>query len=471
MRITLCGAAGEVTGSCYWIEHDGHSILVDCGLFQGDRDAGERNRRPFPFAARKLEAVLLTHAHLDHTGRLPILVRDGYTGPIYATPASIDIARLILADSAAIQLADAERTKRRAPRQDGGAVEPLYLPEHVDQAIRLFRRARYDDSFEVVPGLAARFVESGHILGSTSIELIATSRSDVGSQPQRVVFSGDIGPRGTPLLRDPVTFERAELVFLESTYGTHDHRPLDETSAEFEQILAAAARHRDKVLIPAFAVGRTQQLFYHLAEAIRTQRIPRFPIFLDSPMAIEATELYRRFASLYDAEATALATRSQFEVDLSELRYARTPADSIELNDLPGPCLIIAGAGMCTGGRIVHHLKHNLWKEECVVIMVGYQAHGTLGRQLVNGAEEVRIFGEQVRVRARVHTLGGFSAHAGQSELADWFAPLAPARPRLVLTHGEPAARAALASVIEQRFGLRAESPKYGDVVELPQRS
>ncbi|MFN0058099.1 MAG: MBL fold metallo-hydrolase [Planctomycetota bacterium] len=468
MRITLCGAAGEVTGSCYWIEHDGHSILVDCGLFQGDRNAGERNRRPFPFAAREIEAVLLTHAHLDHTGRLPMLVRDGFTGPIHATPASMEIARLILDDSAAIQVADAERMRRRALRQDGYSAEPLYLPEHVEKAIRLLRPARYNKSFTVVPGLAARFVDSGHILGSTSIELIATSRRETGSQPQRVIFSGDIGPRGTPLLRDPVTFEHAELVFLESTYGTHDHRSLAATTAEFEQILAAAGRNRDKVLIPAFAVGRTQQLFYHLAEAVRTGRIPRFPIFLDSPMAIEATELYRRFDSLYDVEAAALATRNQFEVDLSELKYARTPADSIALNDLPGPCLIIAGAGMCTGGRIVHHLKHNLWKEECVVIMVGYQANGTLGRQLVNGAEEVRIFGEPVRVRARVHTLGGFSAHAGQSELADWFAPLAKSRPRLVLTHGEPKARAALTGVIEQRFGLSAESPTYGDVVELP---
>ena len=329
---------------------------------------------------------MLTHAHLDHCGRLPLLTREGFRGPIHATPASADFAMLVLEDAARIQVADVERQNRRLERQGRPLVEPLYLPRDVEVVEGRFQPLRYGESREIAKGINLRFSDAGHILGSASVELAV----DDGGRQRTLIFSGDLGPKGVPMLCDPVPPEPAsapDLVVMESTYGDHDHRPMDGTLEEFRQILADAIRAQEKVLIPAFAIGRTQQILYHMAEFIRRGELPKFPIYLDSPMAIKAMALYRTHRDLFDEEATGLVKEHRFEKDLSQLHYTETAEESRAINNLRGMAVIIAGSGMCEGGRIVHHLKHNLWKSNVHVVIVGYQSAGSLGGQLVHGAE------------------------------------------------------------------------------------
>ncbi|HTN74393.1 MAG TPA: MBL fold metallo-hydrolase [Pirellulaceae bacterium] len=463
MRIRLCGAAGEVTGSCYLVETDRAQVLVDFGMFQGTATARAQNREHAWLAAKKLDAVVLTHGHLDHIGRLPILVRQGFKGPIFATPSSIEVAKLILLDSAGLQAADAKRANLKRVRSGMAPLPPLYEEPDVERLMAFMQPIEYGERREIAPGISVRLEDAGHILGSASIEMTV----EENGQQRVIVFSGDIGPKGAPLLRDPTTFDHADLVFLESTYGDRDHRPLDETVVEFREILQAAQRMNAKVLIPAFAIGRTQQILFHLATMIRQGELRRLPIYIDSPMAIKATEIYHRHPSVMDDETKALNAVKQLASDLSEVRYSVTAQESMQLNDTNEACLIIAGSGMCNGGRILHHFKHGLWRENVHVVIVGFQGHGTLGDALVHGARYVKIHGERVIVRAKVHTLGGFSAHAGRTELLEWFAPLAKSQPRVVLTHGEPSPRKSLGEELGRRYGVRAEYPLLGDSIEL----
>jgi len=463
MKITVYGAAGEVTGSAYLVETDRARLLVDFGLFQGGARAEARNTLPAGLAAGRLDAVLVTHAHLDHTGRLPLLLRGRYQGPIYATEITRELTGLILRDSAKVQAHDLERTNRKRARAGKPPLQPLYGLAEVEQVLGLFQTVSLDEPFEPVAGVTARYAGAGHMLGSACIEL----RVRENGHPKTVVFSGDLGPTRLALVPDAEPLEGADLVFLECTYGDRDHKPMPETLAEFRGILQEAVQHRARVLVPAFAVGRTQQILYHLDELFCAGTLPPFPVYLDSPMAIEATEIYRRHPDLFDEAARSLQQTCPVARQHEYLRPTPTPQDSMQLNDAPGPCLIMAGAGMCNAGRILHHLRHGLWRPETVVIIVGYQGVETLGRQLVDGAKTVRIFGETVAVKARIHTLNGFSAHAGQSALLDWFAHLAPARPRVVLTHGEARARQPLAALLHQRFDVVPVLPSFGERIEL----
>ncbi|MCZ7636535.1 MAG: MBL fold metallo-hydrolase [Verrucomicrobia bacterium] len=322
----------------------------------------------------------------------------------------------------------------------------------------------YDRPVNVAPGVRAWFLEAGHLLGSASIRL----EVDEGERRRTVVFSGDLGPKGAPILRDAECVrEPADAVFLESTYGDHDHRPFADTLAEFRELLAKAVEAKGKILVPTFAVGRAQLMLVLLAAFFRRGELPRFPVFLDSPMAAEASRIYLDHPELFDEELTALNGERPLRADLETLRITTTADESKTINDVPGPCLVLAGAGMCNAGRILHHLRQNLWKPETRVLIVGYQSEGTLGRQLVEGAKHVSIFGEKVMVRARVHTLGGFSAHAGQTDLLAWFDCLAGSRPRVFLTHGEPRGREGLARQIRDRYRLEAALPELGEVLEL----
>ena len=463
MKIYFHGAAGDVTGSAYHVKTRHASVLVDLGLFQGGRQAEAKNRRLPKLAGGKLDAVVLTHGHLDHVGRLPILTKRGYDGPIFCTQATIDLASLIIRDAANIQEADLARENRRRERAGLPPFEPLYEPDDARRLGPLTKSVEYDKVVEVAPGIQARFVEAGHMLGSASIEL--TIEEDGARKV--VVFSGDLGPRGAPLLRDPVPFRRADVLIMESTYGDRDHRPLSKTLVEARQILTKAVKAKGKVLIPTFAVGRTQVLLYYLAAAFRNKTLPRFPVFVDSPMAIEATKIYAKHTDLFDEEALAMVKAGELRRNLDIVRPCPTPADSKALNDVDGPCVIMAGAGMCNAGRILHHLRHNLHKPETTVLIVGYQSPGSLGRRLVDGEKYVSIFHDRITVNASVHTLGGFSAHAGQTDLLNWFATVAPSRPRLILTHGENQARQALAQLIKAQHGIRAHCPNLGDVVEV----
>jgi metallo-beta-lactamase family protein len=462
MKITILGAAGgEVTGSAYLVQTKSARVLVDCGLFQGGKRAENLNRAALP--VKNLDAVLITHGHLDHTGRLPLLARAGYSGPVFATQATIEMSALILRDSAHIQTQDIERVNRKRERAGEPPLEPLYTPAHAEAVIERFKPVPYRQAVTVAPGIQAVWAEAGHMLGSASIQLIA----DDGGKSKRVVFSGDLGPKNAPILRDSEPFRQADLVFLESTYGDRDHQPFAETVEEFNAIVKDAVDTRGKILVPTFAVGRAQLLMLLLSRLFRRKQVRPFPLFLDSPMAIAATEIYLHHRELFDEETLKYIAQKPVREDLKTLKLCVTAEDSKKINDQPGPLLVMAGAGMCNGGRILHHLKANLWKPGTHVVIVGYQGDGSLGRRLVNGEKLVSIFGEKIAVKAQVHTLGGFSAHAGQTDLLAWFNVIAPSRPRVVLTHGENEPRGILAKLIQQRFKLKPQLPALNEVIEL----
>lgn len=462
MKITLHGAAGEVTGSSYQVQTEHASVLVDFGLFQGHDLTMGSNAVPRQLDLAKLDCVILTHAHLDHTGRLPLLAKQGYKGPVYATPASIDLTKLILEDSAKLQEQDAERVSRKRVLHGRPPVEPLYTSEDAAAVFEWFQPLPYVTPVKIAPGISVRMYEAGHILGAASIEMTITE----GDKEKVVVFSGDIGPRDAPILRNAACLAYADLVLMESTYGDRDHRSMADTIAEFRQAIMSAVKAKGKILIPTFAVGRAQVILLQLARMMEERLIPTIPVILDSPMAIAATRIHASHPELFDEEMTREVGRSGFLKHLT-IRNSVTADDSRALNDLVGPCVILAGAGMCDAGRIVHHLRHNLSLPGTVVMIVGYQSPGSLGRRLVEGEKSVNIFGEPVPVRAAVHSLGGFSAHAGQTDLLEWFGCLAPKKPRLVLTHGEDRGRIPLAAMIEKRFGITARLPFLGEVIDV----
>jgi metallo-beta-lactamase family protein len=463
MKIYFHGATGDVTGSAYHVKTKHASVLVDCGLFQGGKEARAKNRYRSRLEGGKLDAVVLSHAHLDHVGRLPLLTKHGYEGPIYATRATLDVATLILRDAFYLQKADLERENRKRTRSGLAPLEPLYEEQDVRRLRPLTKSIAYEQRLEVAPGVQVRLVDAGHVIGSASVELTV----EENGQKKVLVFSGDLGPRGAPLLRDPVPFKSADVVIMESTYGDRNHRSLHETAIEARKIVAKAIEARAKIFVPVFAVGRTQLMLYLLAAAFRNRTLPRFPVYLDSPLAIEATKVYGRHNELFDQEARAMVKSGELRRTLESVRFCPSATESRLLNNMKGPCMIMAGSGMCTGGRILHHLRHNLYRPEMAVLIVGFQSPGTPGRQLVDGAKSVSILGERVVVRASIHTMGGLSAHADQKGLLEWFGSLAPSRPRLILTHGENRARTALSGLIRSRHGFRPECPNMGDVIEV----
>lgn len=463
MKIYFHGATGDVTGSAYHVKTKHASVLVDCGLFQGGKEERAKNRQRARLESGRLDAVVLTHAHLDHVGRLPLLTQQGYQGPIYATQATFDVARLILRDAFYLQKADIERENRKRVRSGLAPLDPLYEEKDVLRLKPLVKAIAYNQLVQVAPGVQVRLVDAGHVIGSASVELTV----EENNKKKVVIFSGDLGPRGAPLLNDPVPFDRADAVIMESTYGDRNHRSLHETAIEARKIVAKAIEAKAKILVPVFAVGRTQLLLYLLAAAFRNKTLPRFPIYLDSPLAVEATKIYGRHNELFDQEAQAMVKSGDLRENLQSARFCPTPQDSRALNDVKGSCMIMAGSGMCTGGRIMHHLRHNLHRPETAVLIVGFQSPGTLGRQLVDGEKSVSIFGEKVSVRASIHTMGGLSAHAGQDDLLNWFSAVAPSRPRVIITHGEDRARKAFSELIRSQHGLRPECPNLGDVIEI----
>ncbi len=452
MKIKVCGAAGEVTGSFYLVETDRARLVVDAGMFQGG-NAEEKNKLPEGIAAEKLDCIILTHAHLDHCGRIPLLLKAGFRGPIFTTDATIELTEIVLEDAAKLQQQDAEKTNRA----------PLYTIEDVKPFRPLTKSIPFHTKIPVADGVEARFFDAGHILGAASIELTIEEKGRVFV----VVFSGDLGPLEEPIVRKYDTLQQADLVFLESTYGDRDHKPYPATVAEFEQIVTAAAQKGGKIIIPTFAIERAQQIIYQLAILFYEKKVSPFPVYIDSPMAIKATKVFMSHPDLLDEECTTWREKGLF--DMFGHYFIPTPSveESKKLNSLSGPMVILAGSGMCTGGRILHHLKHNLHNSAVSIMIVGYQAEGTLGRQLVDGAKSLRIYGEEIQVNATVHTLNGFSAHAGQSDLLHWVSTLVECKPRIVLTHGENMQRHALATQILQKFQLPCTLPNLFDILEL----
>ena len=460
LELEFFGAAGEVTGSCHVLHVAGRRVLLDCGLIQGGHDAAERNRRPFPFEAHEIDAVLLSHAHIDHCGRLPLLVQRGFRGPIYTNAACRDLLPILLRDTAELAARDAERSNRRRDPQQPPVV-PLFDADDVDRTLERIRTLRYDERTKVFPGLDVCARDAGHILGSSSLELWCTE----GVLARKIVFSGDLGQYDSPILQDPHRFETADLVLMECTYGERLHRDRAATVRELGDIIAAAGHDRGNVLIPAFAIGRSQELLYLLGKNFDAWQLRRWQIFLDSPMAIEASTVYWRHAERYDAEALRMRAAFTAMPVLTNLHLCRTPDESRAINALRSHALVIAGSGMCNGGRILHHLAHNLERHECHVVITGFQAPGTLGRALVDRAPFVRIHGHSIRVAAKVHTLGGLSAHGDQDDLMKWYESFGD-RPPVCLVHGEPRSADALRAKLESR-GSRARVAAAGDRLDL----
>ena len=466
MDISFHGAAGEVTGSCLLITVGGKQLLLDCGLIQGSAAEEARNRRAFPFNPQAIDAVVLSHAHLDHSGRLPLLVKGGFRGPIYTHRATRDLSRIMLLDAAALAERDAVIETRKRQRQARTAVEPLYTRAEAEAAVRQFRALDYDSEQDILPGVRLRLRDAGHILGSAIVELWLTE----GTTTRKLVFSGDLGHRGAPILRNPATVREADLVILESTYGDRNHRSWNATWQELGEVFRAATQHAGNILIPAFAIGRTQELLYVFKQHWREWGLDRWTVFLDSPMAIAATEVYAHHANLFNDKDKDRRRRDGDLFALPNLHFSRTSSQSMAINRIQSGAVIIAGSGMCNGGRIRHHLKHNVWREQCHVIFTGFQARGTLGRQLVDGAPRVRLWGESVRVAAQLHTVGGLSAHADQEGLLAWYRGFGQPLPPVALVHGEPIAIDGLAARLKTlRAPVIVPTPSERlDLTDLP---
>lgn len=452
MDVSFHGAAGGVTGSCYLVEAADKRILIDCGMFQGE-DASEAH--DFGFDPRSIDFVLVTHAHLDHCGRLPLLVKQGFHGEIILTSPTRALMAIVLADAASLQVEEAERAARRNRRQGKLAPSIIYdLPDVFDTMALVGRLARYQQSFTLCPGVEVTFGEAGHILGSAWILLDVEEN---GSH-RHIVFSGDIGNRSRPLLDPPAPAPLADYVVMESTYGDRRHRSIAGSVQELKEAIAHTAQRDGNVIIPTFALERAQELLYYLHEMSEHGELARHTrVFLDSPLAISATDIFRRFPEYLSSEARAKIRAGDDPLHLPGLRLTRDTSQSREINAIQSGAIILAGSGMATGGRVLHHLRYNLWRPECAIIFVGFAAHGTLARRIIDGAQYIRLFGEDVRVAARIYTINGFSAHADRDELLAWHEGSGTPQTTF-LVHGEDGARDALAEALSQR-GMRAEKP------------
>ena len=456
MRVLFHGAAGEVTGSMHLVEAAGKRVLLDCGLCQGSAEMEASNADPFPFEVASIDALVVSHAHIDHIGRVPLLVKRGFRGPIFAQQATAELMPIMLLDSASLAESDAERFNRRRGHGEPER-QPLYTKDDVADAMARVRPLAYDTRDAILDGIDIAFRDAGHILGSSIVELWADGK--------KLVFSGDLGPTGTPILRDPTPIRQADLVLMESTYGDRNHRDRAETIEELGRILDGAWRDGGNVLIPAFAVGRSQELLYWFAKYWDEWNMSRWQVFLDSPMAGKVVQVYGRHHGLFDDDAKAVWRDAPNPFKLPNLHVTAGTDESMAINRIQRGAIVIAGSGMANGGRILHHLRQNIGRREAHVVFVGYQAVGTLGRRLVDGAKWVRIHGRDHRVNASMHTVGGLSAHADQRGLLDWFGHFDP-KPQLALVHGEDKAREALAGEISERDGIEVLLARPGMTVD-----
>ena len=466
IKITCLGGAGSVTGSCYFIEStSGKKILVDCGLFQGGRQMGTRNLEDWGFDPKDLNTLILTHAHIDHSGRIPKLVKDGFKGKIITSSPTVELCRIMLLDSAHIQEMDAEWQTRKNKRQAKKAIQPLYTTEDAEASLKLLSPLERDQIIEVESGIKLRLRNAGHILGSNIVELWI----EEDNESTKIVFSGDLGNKDQLIVRDPFEVFDADYLFIESTYGNRLHRSLEESRDEFLNAIRYSVSHEEKILIPAFAVERTQEIIYTLGEFHRQGLLPDIPIYLDSPLAIKATEIFRKSKRQYDEEAQTIVDQGYDPFDMPNLMFTPATRESMAINERTGSAIIIAGSGMCTAGRIKHHLKHNLWRKGASLIIVGFQAKGTTGRRIVDGAKQVRIFRENVAVRAKIFTIGGFSAHADQKGLLQWASHF-ESKPRVFVVHGEITSSEALAKKIHERLNLIAHIPGWKEQLVLKKK-
>lgn len=463
LSVDCLGGTRTVTGSSFLVRAGRSTVMVDCGLFQGGKQIERLNWHPRPRRPAEVSHLLLTHAHIDHSGLIPRLVKEGFRGQIIASPQTVELCEVMLVDSANIQEADAEWQNRKWRRQGKKpAAQPLYTVEDAKRSLTYFQPQELGQRRQLSAELEMRFQNAGHILGSSILELWAKD-----GEPVKIVFSGDLGRRGQAIIQDPEAVFDADYLFIESTYGDRTHKSAADSEIELLDALTWAVRHGEKVIIPAFAVERTQELIFILSKLHRRGLLPDVPVYLDSPLAIAVTKIFRRHPKCFDEEMNHLIECGHDPLDLPHLKLSQTPQDSQEINRLRGPAVVIAGSGMCNAGRIRHHLKHNLWREGAAIVFVGFQAQGTPGRAIIDGAKHVSVFGEPVAVRARVYTIGGFSAHADQREILEWVGNFRNPKLEVFVVHGEEKASLALAKLLRERLKLSVRVPQMGERLVL----
>ncbi|HWF09981.1 MAG TPA: MBL fold metallo-hydrolase [Bryobacteraceae bacterium] len=458
MKLTFEGAAGGVTGSLHRIEVDGRRYLLDCGMFQGRRKETEQRNRTFPFPAASIDAVVLSHAHIDHSGRLPLLVKNGFHGPIYATPATADLCGAMLRDTAHIAESDAEFVNRKHPEDP--PVEPLYTIEDAAATMELFRPVNLHTPRKIGENLTMESYDAGHILGSSAIVL--------RDGKVRLAYSGDVGRAELPIIRDPESLPPVDYLILESTYGGRKHAQKGEALSFLEDVVKRTVARGGRLIVPAFAVGRTQQLVLMLHQLMNEKRLPSVPIFVDSPLAVNVTEVFRAHPECFNDETNAYLRNHQDPFGFARLTYVRDVNESKKLNDRKGPFVVISASGMCEAGRILHHLRNNIGDGRNTVLLTGYQADQTLGSKLRDGWKSVRIFGIPETVNAEVVSLEALSGHADSGELIEWMKPMASSLKQVFLVHGEPAQSSALAEAIQGKYGIQAIAAQAGQTFTLP---
>ncbi|MDL2285468.1 MBL fold metallo-hydrolase [Desulfovibrio sp. OttesenSCG-928-F07] len=467
MKVEFLGAAQTVTGSCYMIEANGVRFAVDCGMHQGNKEIEKRNREIDLYNCANIDFFLLTHAHIDHSGLLPSMVAHGFKGPIYCTEPTHKLLDIMLLDSAHIQEMEAEwENQKRRRKGQTTAIEPLYTQADAEKTSTMFSSVAYNDSFSPAKGIKACYRDAGHILGSAFLEL---EIKGVDDEVTRFVFSGDLGRPDSLLLNNPeIPKIKPDYLFIESTYGDRNHKDFDTSLEELYEAIEYSYKAGGKVVIPAFAVERTQEVIYILYNLYKAGKLPQdMPVFVDSPLAIRATEVFSRYPEYFDDDLKALLNKGDSPFELPNLRYTLSTEESQSINAYDGPCIIISASGMCNAGRVLHHLRHNLWNPKSSVVFVGYQGVGTPGRKMVDGEKNIRLHGEDIAIKARIHTIGGFSAHAGQSQLLDWIRSFAHPALQVVLVHGEEKAQKVLASLIKDEFSLPVQIPMYLEEMTL----
>ncbi|MDQ1362956.1 MAG: metallo-beta-lactamase family protein [Pseudomonadota bacterium] len=462
MKIQFLGATEYVTGSCHLLTLGRYSVLLDCGLIQGGFDDDEKNHQTFAFDPATIDAVILSHAHLDHSGRLPLLVKQGFTGPVYTHHASVELCQVMLEDSGYLNERSVEWENKKRERRGQPLLEPLYTQDDAKQALNNFNGIEYAKPLQIFPGITVTLFDAGHILGSAIVQL---DLAEHGEQ-RTVVFSGDLGHSGAPILKNPVTLHHANLVMMESTYGNRLHRSWDETWQELGEIFQTARNDKGNILIPAFTVGRTQEILYMFGQHFEEWGLADWQIFLDSPMAIETNRIYSKYSHIYNHLALRRYKNCGNPFDLPNLHLTESTEASMNVNKIASGAIVIAGSGMCTGGRIKHHLKHNLWRKHSHIVFVGFQARGTLGRALVDGAKQVTLWGETINVNATVHTIGGLSAHADQDGLCNWYQHFNN-RPLVKLVHGEADAQKVLIQKLKNDFNAPVSAAREGETLDL----
>lgn len=458
MEIEFYGATRRVTGSCHILRANGLTVLLDCGLVQGSRDVEALNREPFPFEPSEIDAVVLSHGHIDHSGRLPLLVNRGFRGPIFTHHGTIELCEILLRDSAMLSENDARFMQKHGQRD----AEALYTVEEAQRCVRGMTGLRYGERREILPGIVASFHDAGHILASAFVKLEITE----GETTRTLVFSGDLGQYDSPILNDPDAIGQADVVLVESTYGDRLHRDFDSTVKEIGEIIETSRRDQGNILIPAFSIGRSQELLYLFGEHYHEWALEKWQVFLDSPMAIEASRIYWHHEELWDDEARLFRRQMRKMPPVGNLHLTRRVEESMKINELHEGAIIIAGSGMCNGGRIVHHLKRNIERPECHLLITGFQAKGTLGRALVEGREEVSLHGRSYRVRAQRHTVGGLSAHGDRSDLVRWLKSR-NGSPKVMIVHGEEGAKESFRGFLRDELSVDALVPEPGDRLDL----